>query len=51
MNELYLKIKTENEKLWEYIQKGEKNTEFLKSCFGKILDNISAKGETKSIHH
>ncbi len=47
-NELFVKIKAENDKLWEYIQKGEKNTEFLKNCFGKILDNMSTKGEAKN---
>lgn len=41
--DLFSSIKNENKKLLEYIEKGDKNTEFLKDCFNKILDNLSKK--------
>lgn len=36
-------MKSENERLWDYIKKGEQNNEFLKTCFEKMFDNMSKK--------
>ena len=37
----------ENKKLWEYVQKGEKSTEFLKMCFEKMFENMNKNPESQ----
>lgn len=43
IDKLISNFQNENDKLWSCVQKGEQNTEFLKSCFDKLLDNISQR--------
>jgi len=43
MDKLISNFQNENDKLWTFVQKGEQNTEFLKSCFDRLLDNMSQR--------
>jgi len=43
LDKLLSNFQNENEKLWQFVQKGEQNTEFLKTCFDKLLDNMSQR--------
>ena len=35
IDRLISNFQNENDKLWGFVQKGEQNTEFLKTCFAK----------------
>lgn len=43
IDRLLASFQNENNQLWSCLQRGEKNTEFLKTCFDKLLDNVSHK--------
>lgn len=33
-------LKIENEKLWDYLKRGEKDVEFIKQAFDKLLESF-----------
>lgn len=43
IDRLLSNFQNENDKLWGFVQKGEQNTEFLKTCFDKLLDTMSQR--------
>ena len=47
-------FKSENEKLWEYLKKGDTDAEFIKTVFEKLLESVAkkeAKTDGKSCCH
>ena len=46
IDKLLSNFQNENDKLWTFLQKGEQNTEFLKTCFDKLLDNMSQRDKS-----
>lgn len=50
IDRLISNFQNENDKLWGFVQKGEQNTEFLKTCFDKLLDNMSQRDKGSVIN-